>query len=96
MLFAPHPCLSRSVYGGGISQIPALPGRKDPAHMEAIDLGRLLPLAEYVSGAKSCVYHSDSQALYQLTSGNFSVADVEQQEWSMPAGAFHGAAGVPC
>ena len=54
------------------------------------------PLAEYVGDAKSCVYHSDPRALYQLTSGNFSVSDVEQQEWIMPAGAFHGAAGGPC
>ena len=54
------------------------------------------PLAEYVGGAKSCVCHSNPQALYQLTSGKFSVSDVEQQEWVMPAGAFHGAAGGPC
>ena len=49
-----------------------------------------------VGGAKSCVCHSNPQALYQLTSGKFSVSDVEQQEWVMPAGAFHGAAGGPC
>lgn len=54
------------------------------------------PLAEYVSGAKSGVCHSDPRALYQLTSGEFSVSDVEQREWVMPAGAFHGAAGRPC
>ena len=54
------------------------------------------PLAEYVGGAKSCVCHSDPKALYQLTSGEFSVSDVEQWEWIMPAGAFHGAAGGPC
>ncbi len=54
------------------------------------------PLAEYVGDAKSCVCHSNLQALYQLTSGTFSVSDVEQQEWTMPAGAFHGAGGGPC
>ena len=54
------------------------------------------PLAEYVGGAKICVCHSDPKALYQLTSGEFSVSDVEQWEWIMPAGAFHGAAGGPC
>ena len=53
-------------------------------------------LAEYTGGAKSCVCHNDPQALYQLTSGNFSVSNVEQQEWITPAGAFHGAAGGPC
>ena len=53
-------------------------------------------LAEYVGNAKSCVCHNDPQALYQLTSGEFSVADVERQEWTIPAGAFHGAAGGPC
>ncbi len=59
-------------------------------------LDNKMPLAEYVGGAKSCVCHSDPRALYQLTSGDFSVSDVEQREWGMPAGAFHGAAGGPC
>ena len=54
------------------------------------------PLAEYVGGAKSCVCHDDPLALHQLTSGEFSAADVERQEWILPAGAFHGAAGGPC
>ncbi len=54
------------------------------------------PLAEYVGSAKSCFCHSDPQALYQLTSGEFSASDMEQREWIMPAGAFHGAAGGPC
>ena len=53
-------------------------------------------LAEYVGNAKSCVCHDDPRALYQLTTGEFSVSDVERQEWTMPAGAFHGAAGGPC
>lgn len=53
-------------------------------------------LAEYVGTAKSCVCHDDPLALHQLISGEFSVADVEQQEWTLPAGAFHGAEGGPC
>jgi len=32
----------------------------------------------------------------QPTSGEFSASDMEQREWIMPAGAFHGAAGGPC
>lgn len=54
------------------------------------------PLAEYVGNAKSCVCHNNSLALYQLTTGSFTAADVVRQEWIMPAGAFHGAAGGPC
>ena len=53
-------------------------------------------LAEYVGSAKSCVCHDDPRALHQLVSGEFFVADVECPEWTMPAGAFHGAAGGPC
>lgn len=53
-------------------------------------------LAEYVGNAKSCVCHDDPRAIHQLTSGEFSVDDVEKVEWIMPAGAFHGAEGGPC
>lgn len=53
-------------------------------------------LAEYVGNAESCVCHDDPRALHQLTTGEFTAADVERQEWTMPAGAFHGAAGGPC
>ena len=53
-------------------------------------------LAEYVGNAKSCVCHNDPRAIHQLTSGEFSVDDVEKAEWIMPAGAFHGAEGGPC
>ena len=38
---------ARAVYGSGIGQAPALPGRRDSAHMESIYLDRLLPLEEY-------------------------------------------------
>lgn len=53
-------------------------------------------LAEYIGTAKSCVCHDDPKALYQLTSGEFSVSDVEQKNWILPAGAFHGTEGGPC
>ena len=46
-LFSPPPSPVRTVYGGGIGQAPALPGRKDSAHMEAIYLDHLLPLEDY-------------------------------------------------
>ena len=39
-LFPPLPLPVRTVYGEGIGQAPALPGRKDSAHMEAIYLDR--------------------------------------------------------
>lgn len=53
-------------------------------------------LAEYVGTAQSCVCHDDPQAIHQLISGEFYVDDVEKTEWTMPAGAFHGAEGGPC
>lgn len=53
-------------------------------------------LAEYIGDAKSCVCHDNPKALLQLTSGEFSVADVEMEEWILPAGAFHGTEGGPC
>lgn len=53
-------------------------------------------LAEYIGNAPSCVCHDDPQALSQLTSGEFSLCDVEKDPWVLPAGAFHGTAGGPC
>lgn len=53
-------------------------------------------LAEYIGDAKSCVCHDDPKALLQLTSGSFSLNDVEKTNWVLPAGAFHGAEGGPC
>lgn len=49
-----------------------------------------------MANAVSCVCHDDPKALFQLTSGVFSLNDVEQSEWVLPAGAFHGAEGGPC
>lgn len=54
------------------------------------------PLAEYIGNAESCVCHDDTKALAQLTSGVFSVDDVEKEHWTLPAGAFRGAKGGPC
>ena len=59
-------------------------------------LDNKMPLAEYIGDAASCVCHDNPQALLQLTSGRFSVDDVEQAEWVLPAGAFRGAEGGPC
>ena len=53
-------------------------------------------LAEYVGDAESCVCYDNPNALYQLQSGEFTVSDVPMPDWSLPAGAFHGAAGGPC
>lgn len=46
-LFRPPAPSVRAIYGSGIGQVPALPGRKDSPHMEAIYLDRLLPLEDY-------------------------------------------------
>lgn len=46
-LFQPPAPPARAVYGSGIGQVPALPGRRDSAHRESIYLDRLLPLEEY-------------------------------------------------
>ena len=46
-LFQPPAPPDRAVYGNGIGQVPALPGRRNSAHMESIYLDRLLPLEEY-------------------------------------------------
>ena len=46
-LFQPQPSPVRTVYGEGAGQTPAILGRKDSAHMEAIYLDRLLPLEDY-------------------------------------------------
>ena len=59
-------------------------------------LDNKMTLAEYIGDAVSCVCHDDPKALFQLTSGVFSLNDVEQSEWVLPAGAFHGAEGGPC
>ena len=53
-------------------------------------------LSEYVGSAKSCVKHNEVKALYQLTSGHFTVNDVYTKNWDYPAGAFKGAEGGPC
>lgn len=46
-LFRPPAPPARAVYGSGVGQAPALLGRKDSAHMEAIYLEQILPLEDY-------------------------------------------------
>lgn len=54
-------------------------------------------LDSYVGAAKSCVHHGNPLALHQLVTGEFTAHDVYcSEEWSFPAGAFHGADGGPC
>ena len=109
---APHPCyaagwnrcscmmciFSLPVHWAGIREL--FPERFAKVEEDERVLGFTLdnknPLAEYVGSAKSCVCYDDPLALCQLTSGEFSAADIERQEWTLPAGAFHGAAGGPC
>lgn len=109
---APHPCyaagwnrcscmmciFSLPTHWAGIQEL--FPERFSEVEEDERILGFTLDnkktLAEYVGGAKSCVFHDDPLALRQLISGEFSVADVVRQEWALPAGAFHGAEGGPC
>ena len=53
-------------------------------------------LDEYVGDAASCVVHGDPQALHQLITGQFFQTDIYQKNWTLPAGAYHGAEGGPC
>ena len=46
-LFRPPAPPARAVYGSGVAQVPALLGRMDSAHMEAIYLEQILPLEDY-------------------------------------------------
>lgn len=54
-------------------------------------------LETFISGAKSCVYHGDKEAVHSLITGEFAVDDMYVKgNWMYPAGAFHGAEGGPC
>ncbi|MDT4377354.1 phosphoadenosine phosphosulfate reductase family protein [Blautia coccoides] len=54
-------------------------------------------LDTFVGEAKSCVYHSDIEALHSLITGEFKVSNIYVTgDWFYPAGAFHGAEGGPC
>lgn len=53
-LFPPLPSPVRTAYGEGAGQVPAMPGRKDSAHMKAIYLDRLLPLEDYDKIIRVC------------------------------------------
>ena len=109
---APHPCyaagwnrcscmmciFSLPTHWAGIREL--FPERfaevEEDERVLGFTLDNKLPLAEYVGNAESCVCHDDPRAVVQLVSGEFTVADVERTDWTMPAGAFHGAAGGPC
>lgn len=54
-------------------------------------------LDTFVGNAESCVYHGDKSALHSLITGEFSAEDIfVSDNWTYPAGAFHGAEGEPC
>ena len=54
-------------------------------------------LEAFISGAQSCVYWDDKEAIHSLVTGEFTVDDVYVKgDWMYPAGAFHGAEGGPC
>lgn len=53
-LFPPLPSPVRTAYGEGAGQVPAMPGRRDSAHMEAIHLNCLLPLEDYDKIIRVC------------------------------------------
>lgn len=55
------------------------------------------PLDAFVGNAKSCVFHGNKKALYQLTTGQFTISDIyETDNWEFPAGAFRGSEGGSC
>ncbi|MDR0286895.1 MAG: phosphoadenosine phosphosulfate reductase family protein [Clostridiales bacterium] len=108
----PHPCYAcgwsrcscmMCIFGlpkhwAGIKEL--FPAEYEAVRQDEITLGFTLDnkktLDEYVGDAKSCVSHSNSKALRQLVTGQFSQTDIYQKEWSFPAGAFHGSDGGPC
>lgn len=54
-------------------------------------------LDTYIGNAGSCVYHGDQSALHSLLTGEFHAKDIYVTDnWTYPAGAFHGAEGGPC
>lgn len=53
-------------------------------------------LDEYVGDAESCVYHGDEKAMRQMLSGEFTPEEIYTDNWTYPAGAFHGSEGGPC
>ncbi len=88
-LFQPPAPPARAVYGSGVGQVPALPGRRDSTHMEAIYLDCLLPLEEYdkiivlFSGGKDSLAWLRNSP-YRFVSG--SAENYAGREISSPSG----------
>lgn len=60
-------------------------------------LDKKCDLDTFVGNAESCVHHGDKAALHSLITGEFSAEDIfVSDNWTYPAGAFHGAEGGPC
>lgn len=53
-------------------------------------------LDEYIKGAESCVVRTDKRAIECIQTGEYTKDDVFVDEWTYPAGAFHGADGGSC
>lgn len=54
-------------------------------------------LDTFVGDTKPCIYYEDSAAIHSLITGRFSIDDIYVTDnWTYPAGAFHGAEGGPC
>lgn len=90
---------SRPTMWAGIREL--FPEEYETFRQDEIRLGFTLDakadLDTFVGDAPSCVCHEDPKALYQLTTGAFTVKDIRcTGEWRYPAGAFHGSEGGPC
>lgn len=62
-------------------------------------LDNKLSIDEFVGNARSCVVHSEKQAIHQLLTGEIRAEDIvlpEGVEWTYPAGAFRQGIGGPC
>lgn len=109
----PHSCYragwNRCSYAACIFSTPALfAGFKElyPQEFELLKqdervlgftLDNKCDLKTFISGAESCVYRGDKEALQSLATGEFTVDDVYVKGgWLYPVGAFHGAEGGPC
>lgn len=53
-------------------------------------------LDSYIEGCQSCLNSTNTNAIKQLRSGEFSYLDIKSSNWHYPAGAFHGTEGGPC
>lgn len=54
-------------------------------------------LNTFIGDTKPCIYYEDLAAIHSLITGHFGVDDIYVTDnWTYPAGAFHGAEGGPC